>query len=287
MERPHSHSEIEINYSAEKPLDYFLSGRFQSVPPRQLAVFWAGAPHQLQHIEATEMLWITLPLSWFLQWNLDETFTRRLLEGELLVQPLAQPLAQPLVQSPSDIEYSIVGERRDDERHGDETYGDETLLRRWIRDFRSDQKFVPILLLELEARLRRLIFSLDSQPPTARVERASSNNAQSRQVELLASFLSRHYREPILVEDAAREVGLHPNYAMQVFKNGCGLTLGNYLQRLRLSHAQRLLLTTDWSVARVAEDSGFESLSRFHAVFKAQCDQTPRAFRTRHEAVAN
>ena len=253
MSRPHSHSDIEINFSLENALDYFLSGRFQSVQPQQLAVFWAGAPHQLQS-PPTETIWITLPLSWFLQWSLDDDFTRRLLDGELLVQPNL-------------IEYS----KRD-----------ETLLRSWLHDFACGKtRFQKVLLLELEARLRRLSLSLDS--PTEHAERASQNSAQSRQVEKLASFLSRHYREEISVEDAAREVGLHPNYAMQVFKNGCGLTLGNYLQKLRLSHAQRLLLTTDWSINRVADDSGFESLSRFHAVFKAQFGQTPRAFRVRHE----
>jgi AraC family transcriptional regulator, melibiose operon regulatory protein len=74
-------------------------------------------------------------------------------------------------------------------------------------------------------------------------------------------------------------VGLNPNYAMTVFREGCGLSLWEYVTRLRISHAQRLLLTTDWTMERVALDCGFGSSSRFFAAFRRICGMTPRQYR--------
>jgi transcriptional regulator GlxA family with amidase domain len=98
-------------------------------------------------------------------------------------------------------------------------------------------------------------------------------------VERIARFLSRHYRDPLSLEQIGRAVELHPNYAMRVFKQGCGMSIWEYLLRLRVSHAQRLLLTTDWTVLRVAVESGFGSPGRFHETFRRVCGQTPRQYR--------
>jgi AraC-like DNA-binding protein len=252
----HTHSEIEINFVTRGAMHYFLSGRFCRIETGRLAMFWAGAPHQLLEAEEdAELIWLTLPLPWFLQWNLSGDFTSRLLSGELIVQP-------------DGFEYS---------------HSDADLMQRWAND-KSNEESRRIVLLELEARLRRLAQALENVP----TEKATSKHlrqgsATTQQIERLAAHLSSHYHEEVSLDAVAREVGLHPHYAMQIFKDGCGLTLGNYLLRLRLSHAQRLLLTTDWSIGRIAEESGFGSPGRFHAVFKKHCAQTPRVFRLRHE----
>jgi transcriptional regulator GlxA family with amidase domain len=49
----------------------------------------------------------------------------------------------------------------------------------------------------------------------------------------------------------------------------------------RVSSAQRLLATSDAQVLQIALDTGFGCASHFYKVFRAECGQTPRAYRAR------
>ena len=54
------------------------------------------------------------------------------------------------------------------------------------------------------------------------------------------------------------------------------------LFRSRVSHAQRLLATTDMKIVDVAFDSGFTSISRFNDAFRRACGCSPREYRQSH-----
>jgi len=102
-------------------------------------------------------------------------------------------------------------------------------------------------------------------------------------VEQMACLIAQRYTEPLTVEEIGKTVGLHPNYAMSLFKKAFGTTLVDYLIHHRVSHAQRLLATTDMKVVDVAFDSGFNSISRFNEAFRRGCGCSPREYRLRHE----
>jgi AraC-like DNA-binding protein len=98
----------------------------------------------------------------------------------------------------------------------------------------------------------------------------------------MAAFVAMRYTEPLTVDDIGQHVGLHPNHAMTVFKRAFGTTLIRYLTEHRVSHAKRLLATTDDKILGVALASGFGSVGRFNAVFRESCGCSPREFRRRH-----
>jgi transcriptional regulator GlxA family with amidase domain len=68
---------------------------------------------------------------------------------------------------------------------------------------------------------------------------------------------------------------------MQHFREKCGLCLWECVLRLRVSHAQYLLLTTGRKLSDIARDSGFVSESRFYAAFEKCSGCAPRAWRDR------
>lgn len=98
----------------------------------------------------------------------------------------------------------------------------------------------------------------------------------------MAYFIAQRYTEKLTVQDVAPHVKLHPNYAMSLFHRTFGTTLINYLTQHRVSHAQRLLATTEESIANVAFDSGFNSISRFNDAFRRACGCSPREYRSSH-----
>ena len=60
----------------------------------------------------------------------------------------------------------------------------------------------------------------------------------------MARFIAQNYTQPLTAETIGQHVGLHPNYAMALFQQTFGTTLIKYVTQHRLSHAQRLLVTT-------------------------------------------
>jgi transcriptional regulator GlxA family with amidase domain len=70
---------------------------------------------------------------------------------------------------------------------------------------------------------------------------------------------------------------------MRVFRKQCGASVWEYLTRLRVAHAQRLLITTNLKVLDVAMESGFGSVAPFYAAFAAHTQGLrPLDYRRRH-----
>ncbi|MCX6873137.1 MAG: helix-turn-helix transcriptional regulator [Verrucomicrobia bacterium] len=85
--------------------------------------------------------------------------------------------------------------------------------------------------------------------------------------------------EPVSVGEIAEALGFHPNYLMRLFRQLTGMPLMEYMTRQRVTHAQRLLATTNLKIIDVAMESGFGSVCRFHTVFAKLCGATPRQYR--------
>lgn len=104
-----------------------------------------------------------------------------------------------------------------------------------------------------------------------------------RKVSEMARFVAENHARPLPLKDVAGHVGLHPNYAMTLFRRHYGMTLTTYLTRLRVCQAQYLLISTDGDVSRIAFETGFGSISRFYEAFKKVSGRTPRQYRLLHE----
>lgn len=247
MKEAEPHGELEVNFVYGGALRYFMGGRFVEVPAGSLSIFWGAMPHQLLEAEPkTEFMFVHVPLVRLLRWNLSSTFLRKLLAGELVADPQSSAW-------------------------------DGELTRRWVADARAgDSGALHICELEVEARLRRLASKRQYKAAPRSVEQKAQ-----KQVEAITAFLAESYREDISTADIGRAIGLHPNYAMTLFRRECGMSIWQYLIRLRLSHAQLMLLSTEKTVLAIALESGFGSLARFYAAFTRECGISPGEFRKR------
>lgn len=258
MRRPDRHNELEINLLRSGTLTYLLGGRRVTVEPGRLTVFWALEPHQIIHFEGEGFYYVaTVPFPRFLQWQMPPAFLNQIMAGAVLK-----------------------------ETNGDAARLDEAVFDRWLRDVGSNSReVVDVMMLEMEARLRRLALSYDTacdRDVEAAAEGASRADRSTSKVEQMAVFVAAHYREPILVREIGEAVGLHPDYAGVLFRETFGVTLSEYLVEHRIAHAQRMLATTSEKVTCIAYASGFGSISRFNAAFKAASGCTPTEYRRRH-----
>lgn len=101
-------------------------------------------------------------------------------------------------------------------------------------------------------------------------------------VDLIACYIARHYQQPLTSQSIADATDVHANYAMTLSRRTFGTTMTAFIIQHRISHAQRLLVTTDDAILNVAVESGFQSLSRFNEAFKSACGCSSREYRKAH-----
>ena len=94
-----------------------------------------------------------------------------------------------------------------------------------------------------------------------------------------AGYIHAHAEEPLTVATVAEAVGLSANYLGELFKAEFGLSVHDYVNRLRIERARDLLALSDRSVTDIALAVGFDGPSYFGKVFRRATGHTPRAYR--------
>ena len=247
MPRPDRHNEIELNLLGSGSLTYLLGGRRTTIAAGRLAVFWAAIPHQIVDFDGEEPYFVvTIPLSGFLAAGLELSVVNRVLKGELVIDSVQDAC-------------------------------DELKFQQWEHELReSDPGSERAVWLEVHARLLRLARAV-SKRRKARYPEPTLSRADQ-----LACYIARNYHEPLTSVRIAAANGLHANYAMNLFRRAFGTTMSTFITQHRISHAQRLLVTTDDPIVSIAFLAGFQSLSRFNEAFKAICGCSPRQYRGKH-----
>lgn len=149
---------------------------------------------------------------------------------------------------------------------------------RWHQDReRRKSTWHKVAALEAEARLSRLAVARETEDVAFA---GAGAEGAILLIEKVARYVAEHFDTPLRTSELAKALHRHPNYLMQVFKQRCGVSIGEYLVDLRISNAQRLLATTDRKIADIAQDSGFATLSRFYDAFAHAAGMPPGAYRS-------
>lgn len=258
MKRADRHNEIELNLLKQGSLTYLIGGNTVTIPAGRLAVFWAAIPHQIISSSGEAKYYVaTIPLAWFIQCQFPAHFVDAVLHARVVLDPEPHP-----------------------------RNGDLEMFERWVHDFETpNPQKRRVSFLEIESRLLRFAEALRQEGGRESSNKTGQMMVETgglNQVEQMALFIARHYREKLSAEQISKAAGLHPNYAMTVFKKALGITLLDCLTQHRVSHAQRVLATTNDKIIDVALDSGFSSVSRFHEAFKRWCGCSPKEYRNKH-----
>ena len=95
----------------------------------------------------------------------------------------------------------------------------------------------------------------------------------------IKDYIDRHYMEPITLQSMGEALRISPYYLSHVFKQMSGCSPVQYLLRRRIGEAQTLLITTELSVARIAEMVGYDSQSYFNLQFTKNVGMPPSRYR--------
>lgn len=105
------------------------------------------------------------------------------------------------------------------------------------------------------------------------------NGAMPSLVQSVISYVNSHYADTLRVADLASNHKCNADYLSRCFKKTVGFGLVEYLHRVRIDHARRLLMTERFTVGEVGDLVGFPDQSHFGKVFRRIVGLTPHAFR--------
>lgn len=254
MPQPHSHGHIEFNWLTRGTMDYVFDGGPITVGADRLVAFWAGIPHQtvgLRDIDDGRQLNIYLPMDAFLEMPQLGRLTETLMGGGVI------QLNQDCI-------------------------GLET-LDRWHQDYRSGNALrTDIVRSEIGTMFRRAaITGWDTLLPAwlERTDSRTRTGSPVRYVVRMVRHIVENITDTLSAEDIAKVVGLHPNYATNLFTKVMHISVQKFVTRMRLIRARSLLFDGSLSVANVAFQAGFVSQTQFYEHFRKAYGMTPSQMR--------
>ncbi|GIP37868.1 hypothetical protein J31TS4_11480 [Paenibacillus sp. J31TS4] len=100
----------------------------------------------------------------------------------------------------------------------------------------------------------------------------------SRHVSQAIQMILEKYSGHITLELTASAIGLNPSYLSRLFKEETHSTFSEYLNRVRIDSACRLLESGRYSIKQISNQTGIPNYSYFFKVFKEITGQTPQAY---------
>ncbi len=107
-----------------------------------------------------------------------------------------------------------------------------------------------------------------------------SGSAHSELLHKAISIIDTDYATVTETECAAR-IGLSPSYFSRIFKSVMQVSFPDYVNRIRMRNAERLLLSGDVSITEISECVGFSSCAYFISCFRKAYGTTPAKYRKR------
>lgn len=107
----------------------------------------------------------------------------------------------------------------------------------------------------------------------------SSKKPLNKSIKKALDYLTVNYKENITIKELAEISNLSESRFFTVFKNETGMTPIEYKKRIAARNAEKMLITTDYSIEEISEKLGFNSTSYFRRTFRQFTGKSPREYK--------
>ncbi|MBO4981410.1 MAG: helix-turn-helix transcriptional regulator [Lachnospiraceae bacterium] len=104
-------------------------------------------------------------------------------------------------------------------------------------------------------------------------------NSRDADILLATKYIYKNFQKPLTLKEVSAVASLSPTYFSKKFKQITGMGFKEYLNFVRLKHAQAALLTTGSTITDIALEYGFNDSNYFKDLFKKVYGKSPREFR--------
>lgn len=228
----HSHNDrLEVMFIYKGKGNYFIDGQFYSVQEGDLLVFNAGAIHEEQPLPSQELIIYSCGISHF---QLESLSENHLVTKEQI--PVVNVLAYAEIFK-SFFELFIALSASNDQQNNEIMhYNLMNMLLLSRKLFAEREQYLHSKKMTLGQRIK--------------------------------DFLDKHYLDGVDLDAIGEALNVNRYYLSHVFKDFSGYAPKQYIIRRRMGEAQSLLVSTNYSVAKIASQVGYANVNNFHCIFE-------------------
>lgn len=162
----------------------------------------------------------------------------------------------------------------------------QSLISRIIQENRTNESGREILMQylveELAVLLIRHYYQYSPMSELISPERLAKDQVR---FEKIIRFMEMNYASRLTIEHLATRTCMNSFHFIRTFKRVFNISPYNYLTRIRICNAKRLLIQSCLAASEIGKQCGFHSASRFSAVFQKETGQTPSRFRRENKGI--
>lgn len=258
----HYHNTYEISFITEGSGKRIVADSIEEFQPGDLVFIGKNLPHVwIADKEVSTPSARTLEMV-FLQ------FTDRVLDPKILVLPEFKHVAKALALSEQGIH--IVGQTLNE-------VSELMLQMPYLKGFERMLHFLKIM--DIIGRSNSLIHLASKEYLKTRF------TTGNKRIASIHEYLMNNYREEVDLKALAGMVSMAEGSLCRFFKQNVGITIFEYLNKIKVEFACKLLMDPDLSVLEVCLDSGYNNLSHFNKQFKKYSGVSPLEYRKRFKEV--
>ncbi|MBR3015993.1 MAG: helix-turn-helix transcriptional regulator [Clostridia bacterium] len=108
----------------------------------------------------------------------------------------------------------------------------------------------------------------------------SCNDTVMRRLVMVTDYIKNNLTADDLSQGAmARMAGISKDYFSRIFRSVTGMNYSKWLNMIRMERASELLINRDMTMTEIAMSAGFQSISSFNRVFRAEKGMSPGEYR--------
>jgi len=97
----------------------------------------------------------------------------------------------------------------------------------------------------------------------------NDNMTGDYRINKITRFIAAHYSDKLTVKALAEMVNLNKAYLGRLFKKQTGISMDQYITKIRIQNAETMLQSGGYKVHEVAEHCGFSDVFHFYKLFRA------------------
>lgn len=147
-------------------------------------------------------------------------------------------------------------------------------IRKLLQSMRgkTPEKRFPIMM--------ELLLAISDMSESICAGRNGSLTRTEQRLENIRIYCSCNYARQITLDEISRHVGMNKSAFCTFMRRNAGMTFSEYLNYMRLEQTKdKLCHHTDHSIAEIAMDSGFQSVTYFNRLFKRRYGCSPKEVR--------
>ena len=110
------------------------------------------------------------------------------------------------------------------------------------------------------------------------IRELKNKNHYSDLINKTLMYIDKNYNQDLTLSQTAAEIGVSYSYLSRKFKKECGLGFSDYLNKLRIKKAKKLIDGSYNNIKEIVNQVGFNNYNYFFKVFKDQEGLTPREY---------